>query len=422
MVGALVHSWRTATGNFIIFLGREPRRVESDLATSLTFDWLVLERLQTECGQTRCELPICRAVLSSESKKRRIPEDRLGLFDSALTSGLLTLEFIDEERHVGGYIRQRIADLADAAVLIGGGKGVSDLYERLAFRSVPVLPCDIDIGSTCNDGLGASALNRRAFTTPDAFFPCASHCFRDALLSVSLASESGAFRSIADRVVSLFDSEFRCQLERATAPRQVVSKLVRVLFVAANPKDQAQLAIDQEGLGIVEYVLNGVAADRIELNVVRRATPDSLRSMLARFRPNVVHFSGHGHSDGIVLQDDAGQSFYVDKAALRVLLGVFSNDIRVVVLNSCSSSVIAEELAKSIDVAVGMKADVDDDTAIAFSEGFFDGFAHGSSLAEAFELGVANCKLKGVPSPDLPVLFVRHGVDASQVFLSRLDP
>jgi len=402
-------------------LGREPRRDEADSATAITFDWLILELLHGNYAREHEVTSVCRAVLSSESQRRRLPGDRMSLLDSTLSSGLLSLEFIDEERHIGGYIRQHIAELSDCALLIGGGRGVADIHDRFARRGVPVLPCDIEVGSSCNDGSGSLGLNRKAFTAPELFLPCNPQLLRDRLFSVSLASNSVDVDVISERVVSLYDAEFRCRAENAVAPSEVVSKELRVLFAAAAPIDQLQLELDHEGLGIVECLLNGVSADRIQVNVVRQTTPDSLRSMLAKYRPNVIHFSGHGYSDGIVLQDNTGHTYKVGKASLASLLGVFSKDIRIVILNSCSSGAVAEELVKNIDFAVGMKADVYDVTAIAFSEGFFDGFANGASVMEAFNLGLANCSLKRTPSPDLPTIYVHSGVDANKVTLLQRE-
>lgn len=411
-VEALIRTWIDRGGRLLTFLGREPRIREDDPSTSLTFDWFALEtltNLSLEAGER------CTAILSSETQKRRFPADRLGILESLVSSGALSLQFYDEDRHVGGFIRERLSELADAVIAIGGGKGVLDLHDKCSRLHTPVLPFTFAIGASCDDGEGAVKLCRLAASAPSDFFSGTPERLKHALVTLPILVEKDVEQAVKSTVALLSD-EFAA-LKETKKVEQAIDGNVRMLLVISNPTDTDPLDLDAEGMRILQFLLDGAASDKLSVKIMREATPVSLRSKLASFKPSILHFAGHGYNQGIVLQEKTGAAVCVDIETLAQLLNVFKDEIRLVVLNSCSSSESARRLSQTIDFVIGMKADVDDDTAIAFSEGFFDGIANQCSVQQAFDLGIANCKLMKAPSPQLPILHVRAAADARMAIL-----
>jgi hypothetical protein len=384
----------------------------------LVFDWLVLETLS---GST-IDASTCLAVLSSESQKRRIPPDRIPLLEHLVSNGVLSFDFVDEDRHVGGYIRQRIAERSDVLVALGGGKGVIDLHAQFTARGLPTVPLDVEIGASCADGEGALGLNRIAFTRPESCFPLEPKKLQNSLLSISFQGATRPIDDLVRGVVHLVECELKAEQTSNHGSSATPQFPIRVLFVAAAPVDQDELDHNEEGMSILEQAFKGIAADGLTFQILRKATPQGLRSRMASFRPNVLFFSGHGFHDRIVLQDDVGASSTVEATALAELVRVFQPEIRLVILNSCSSDRIASHLVDVVDFAIGMSGEVCDVTAMAFAEGFFDGLANGVTVQQAFDLGRANCKLAKAPFPDMPCLHVRPGSDASTVVLARVKP
>lgn len=81
--------------------------------------------------------------------------------------------------------------------------------------------------------------------------------------------------------------------------------------------------------------------------------------------------------------------------------------MKVVVLNVCFSEPQAQAIARHIDCVIGTKQDIGDDTAIAFSVGFYQALAAGRSVEDAFQLGCAEIRMAGIPEHLIPV-FIRR--------------
>ena len=78
-------------------------------------------------------------------------------------------------------------------------------------------------------------------------------------------------------------------------------KTARILFLASNPETTSPLDIEEE-LRSLESELRGVHfRDQIVLTAGHAVRPDDLIRLLRRDRPTIVHFSGHGSPEGIVL-------------------------------------------------------------------------------------------------------------------------
>ncbi len=113
--------------------------------------------------------------------------------------------------------------------------------------------------------------------------------------------------------------------------------MIRILFLAANPVDQARLRVRDEFNG-VRHVLDVTATrDRFQFIPEFDATPDELQDLLTRHRPQIVHFSGHGTAAGLLFADQDGQGQLVAPQTLHDLFGSFNGTVRCVVLNACYS-------------------------------------------------------------------------------------
>lgn len=144
-----------------------------------------------------------------------------------------------------------------------------------------------------------------------------------------------------------------------------------ILFVESMPVDQQRLQLD------VEYTrIEGIAdAGSNRLYTVAKpllaATLDLLIQRLNRVQPQVVHFSGHGHSSGIVLSTADNRAQLVPTDAITRLFSLFTNTTECLLLNACYSATQAAELSKHIKYVIGMDAPIDDDAAIEFTSTFY---------------------------------------------------
>lgn len=189
---------------------------------------------------------------------------------------------------------------------------------------------------------------------------------------------------------------------------------ITVLLLAANPLDTAPLRLDEELRHITRSIRAAEHRDAVRIVPWFAARPDDLVQGLLEHRPQVVHFSGHGSRAGeIRFVGDDGRSRAVTPEALRRVLGVLRDDVRVVLLNACHSAAQAAVIKEQVDVTIGMSRAVGDRAAIAFAGAFYRALAFDRSVQDAFELGVATLLLEGIPGEDVPQLITRAGAPAS---------
>lgn len=161
-----------------------------------------------------------------------------------------------------------------------------------------------------------------------------------------------------------------------------------ILFLAANPRATDQLKLDEEVRSIDNALRLAEHRDRFDLRSHWALRYGDLSELLLRYRPHVVHFSGHGSATGeIVFSDERGEPHMAPPAMLTRLFNVLRDNIRCVVLNACYSDQQAKGIARSIDCVVGMRRAVADDAAVRFAADFYKALGFGRSVATAFELG-----------------------------------
>jgi hypothetical protein len=191
------------------------------------------------------------------------------------------------------------------------------------------------------------------------------------------------------------------------APAQPVptppAERVRILFLGANSMS-APMDLGREVSRIEDELRSGDARDTLEFHHVADATIDrTTRAMLKR-SPTIVHFAGHGSSEGIYLRDEMGNPRLVTGAALAGLIALFRRSVKCVVLNACWSEGQARAIREHIPHVIGTRAAIQDTTALVFSVGFYQAIAAGWDVPSAFEMGKARVGLEGCGGEDVPVL------------------
>lgn len=194
---------------------------------------------------------------------------------------------------------------------------------------------------------------------------------------------------------------------------------IKILFLAANPQDvKFTLSLDKEVSDIAKKLRSGVRRDCFELKQEWCVKPGLLQQHLRNHGPDILHFSGHGSkSKGLAFEDAAGRTVLVSKEAFTRLIKLRKNNIRIALLNACDTKRQAQLLSETIDYAIGMNRPILDEAARVFAATFYQALAFGDSVSDAFESGLTQLDLEGVKGSEIPVLFVRRGVDRSKPFL-----
>lgn len=160
--------------------------------------------------------------------------------------------------------------------------------------------------------------------------------------------------------------------------------ITKILFLAANPTDQARIQTDQEHRILKAELERGRGRDKFQFLPPQFAVtiPELLRAM--NDKPNIVHFSGHGETEGILITTDSNNAQMIPLAALQRLFKPLKGIVQIIVLNACYSADQAKALSAFGAYVVGHNLPIADKTAISFSKGFYNGLGEGKTFEEAF--------------------------------------
>ncbi len=187
-----------------------------------------------------------------------------------------------------------------------------------------------------------------------------------------------------------------------------MTKRIRILILAANPKNTVQLRLYEEVRELDEGLRHSMNRDRFDLNIKWAIRPSDVRRAILEFQPHIVHFTGHGEGSAIVFENDMGESKFVSAEAFAELFKLFSDSVKCVMLNGCYSEVQAKAIAQYIYSVIGMTSAISDRAATEFSIGFYDALGAGRSIEDSYQFGCNATRLYNTPKEFIPVL-IRKG-------------
>ena len=140
------------------------------------FDWLALQEIERHANSTtERSRPYARVVMSDVAWESKIDDAGLRLLRNLEQRNAVELCHIRREVFTGGEYRRVMVEESDAMLAIGGGKGTYAAGTGMIALGKPVLPLDLQLGSTVDDGDGAVALHREMASEPRRFFPSTHH-------------------------------------------------------------------------------------------------------------------------------------------------------------------------------------------------------------------------------------------------------
>jgi hypothetical protein len=178
--------------------------------------------------------------------------------------------------------------------------------------------------------------------------------------------------------------------------------------MAAAPDDKIYVNVVKEGTEI-QQTLDG-QRDKFQFFHSLGITKDHFLDDLERYRPDILHFSGHGTEySSLVFQDG-------DELSSEQLEKTFQSlpfKISVVFLNACYSKQQARAISKYVDYIIGMKKAVSDEAAIIFSSKFYKSLLKNINYKEAYNDAIAYLSYYLESESSIPRLIVAHGFDSS---------
>jgi hypothetical protein len=195
---------------------------------------------------------------------------------------------------------------------------------------------------------------------------------------------------------------------------------IQILFLAANPKNTSKLKLEEEVRSIDDALREAEFRDRFNLETQFAVCLSNLQAHLLRYKPNIVHFSGHGSIAGeIIIEDNTGEGHPISSEALTQLFGVFKDTVRCVVLNACFTDEQAKAITQEIDCVIGMTKAIGDDSAVGFASSFYQAIGYGRNVKDAFVLGCNQINIANLNEQDTPQLLVRSGCNPQEIVFAR---
>ena len=172
------------------------------------------------------------------------------------------------------------------------------------------------------------------------------------------------------------------------APTPSPASKTKILFLASNPKDQESMDTDKEHRRLKQELERGSKRDNYvflpsQFSVTRN-------ELIRAFKqdPHIIHFSGHGETDGIILVNDDNMEDFLSAKALKRLFKPLKGITKLVIMNACHSQEQAIALSSMGMYVIGHNLAVQDEVAISFTEGFYISLGEGSDIEEAFNDGI----------------------------------
>lgn len=204
---------------------------------------------------------------------------------------------------------------------------------------------------------------------------------------------------------------------------------INILFIASNPdiefvdddgntKQKQKLKLEKEAREIHESIQKSLKRDSISFETRWATRVTDLIQFINEVNPTILHFSGHGTSDGkLVFQDNNDKPKLLSMDALVELINASSDNLRLVVLNNCFSSIISEKIVDNIEASIGMNNSIGDQAAIVFSSQLYSSIGFGLSLEKAFQQAIVALKLYEISEEQTPQLYISEGIEANDIYL-----
>ena len=142
-----------------------------------------------------------------------------------------------------------------------------------------------------------------------------------------------------------------------------------------------------------------------ELKQLSAVQIDDLRRALLDFKPEIVHFSGHGLGvAGLAFESKEGKTQLFPTQAISNLFKLVSKNVKCVLLSACFSEEQAKSIVQHINYVIGMRIEIGERALIKFYVGFYDAISREEPVDIAYEFGCNAITEYNIPEGDIPVL------------------
>jgi serine/threonine protein kinase len=205
-----------------------------------------------------------------------------------------------------------------------------------------------------------------------------------------------------------------------------------LLFVGANAAGFDNATLGGTTRKIRQELERGTAREHFELVDCPAPEISDLLRLFRRHQPVLVYFAGgqppasvrrpghalFGPADGLYVHRN-GVPQLVPPTGLQEIFGAAGRSARLVVLDRLFAKLQVEALLEHVPCVVGTSSAASPEVAESYAAGLFGAIGDGESLATAHRHGCAAASVHRSNDDDRPVIQIRRGVDAAEIFLAR---
>jgi esterase/lipase superfamily enzyme len=161
----------------------------------------------------------------------------------------------------------------------------------------------------------------------------------------------------------------------------------RILVLAADPRSTERLELEREAATIWKELQEGKPGKDYDVRIEQGTKIEDVARYLVEYQPTIVHIVGHGSATSeIALKNDLNQTQAVEPSVFAKLFAAVERKVDCVVLNSCFSLAMADELVAHVRCTIGIDEEIDDRSATFVGE-FYRELGAGKAYYQAFERG-----------------------------------
>jgi len=195
---------------------------------------------------------------------------------------------------------------------------------------------------------------------------------------------------------------------------------LRIALLVTNPERTASLQTGIEARDIDAAIKLGGRSNEVELKVFLAPTFDTLLDALNSYKPDILHFSGHGGGRALLFDneragDDGGTILDFDMIAR--LVAATARKPKLLVLAACDTLDGADRFLQVIPTIVAMSDSIEDEAACAFSARFYRSLSEGATIRNSVDQAKVSLEHKGFTDAMLPQLISVNGHAADHTFL-----
>jgi len=212
-----------------------------------------------------------------------------------------------------------------------------------------------------------------------------------------------------ESIAEIVRSEIKIGTSVAASQRRVI----RVLFLAANPAGTSQQYLASGLSQVTEQARSTPLRQSLDLRTWWSAGLQGMVEAIFREQPAIIHFTGEA-SDQLLLEHHDGVVKPVADDDLRGLFSRLRGYVRLVIVNTCLSASQAKAIQDEVECTVSIH--LDRSATVAFSADFYGSIASGKSIQSAYDHALGMLKIGG-HAAGLPELFCRPDADPSAICL-----